>query len=126
MHQRLRNWMFSQPIKFLFVGALNTVFGYLVFASLIWSGLRYPYALFAATCLGILFNFKSLGVLVFNNNKNRLLLRFILLYVGLYLLNIALIYSFNLVCHNMYINGIAAMMLVALISFFCNKYFIFG
>ncbi|HSW70209.1 MAG TPA: GtrA family protein [Gammaproteobacteria bacterium] len=123
---KLQRWFFSQPVKFLFVGALNTLFGYLLFAGLIWAGLKYPYALLAATCLGILFNFKSLGVLVFNNGKNQLLLRFIVLYGVLYFINISLLYGLNLIFHNIYLNGIIAMLLVALISFFCNKHFIFG
>jgi putative flippase GtrA len=124
-NHRVLSWLSTQPIKFIFVGILNTIFGYLVFAGLLWTGLHYSYALFVATCLCVLFNFKSIGILVFNNRKNQLLLRFILLYATLYGVNIVLIYCLNFLYPNVYINGIIAIPFTALISFFGNKYFIF-
>ena len=41
-------------IKFLFVGGLNTIFGYSVFALLIFMGLYLSFVVIIATILGIL------------------------------------------------------------------------
>lgn len=115
----------NQAIKFLLVGILNTLFGYTVFAILIALGVYYALAMFSATCLGILFNFKSLGKLVFNNSNNKLLLKFVILYCFLYVFNIALIFCLDFFLHNLYLAGIISMLASAIVGYFCNKNFIF-
>ena len=67
-------------IKFLAVGVLNTLFGYGIFALLLFIGLHYAVASILATICGVLFNFKTTGTLVFNNNDNRLIFKFISVY----------------------------------------------
>ena len=56
-----------QGIRFLFVGAVNTVFSYGCYASFIYIGYNYALAAFFATCLGIIFNFNTTGRIVFKN-----------------------------------------------------------
>jgi putative flippase GtrA len=48
-----------QPIKFLVVGAVNTVFGYSCYAGLLFIGLHYSLAALFGTLLGIVFNYLS-------------------------------------------------------------------
>ena len=67
-------------IRFLIVGALNTVFGYGVFAGLILLDVWYPIAAAVATVLGVLFNFKTTGSFVFHSQDHSLLLRFVAVY----------------------------------------------
>ena len=67
-YQRL--WQSRFP-QFVLVGILNTAFGYGCFALFIYLGLHYTIAVLLGTCLGILFNFKTLGHLVFKNKQNR-------------------------------------------------------
>jgi len=74
--------------KFLVVGGLNTVVGYGLFAAFIIAGLGAPLALALATVLGVLFNFKSFGLLVFRNGDGRLLPRFVAVYAGQYVVNL--------------------------------------
>ena len=52
-------------IRFLGVGVLNTVFGYSVYAALIFAGLSYLIALFLSTIAGVVFNYFSFGRIVF-------------------------------------------------------------
>jgi putative flippase GtrA len=63
-------------VRFLLVGGLNTAFGYTVFAICILIGTPYPLAALISTVLGVLFNFKSYGTLVFASHDNRLIFRF--------------------------------------------------
>ena len=48
------DWCF---IKFIFVGCLNTLFGYGVFAICNFMGFHYTLSTLTATILGVLFNF---------------------------------------------------------------------
>lgn len=124
-YSKLRSMMDSQPIRFILVGGLNTVFGYTLFAILITAGLYYAYAMLLTTCIGVLVNFKFTGKLVFNNSDNRLLLKFIALYICIYFFNIILIHGLDLFLHNLYLSGIFSILASAVLSYFCNKNFIF-
>jgi len=74
--------------RFLLVGAINTLFGYFLYGSLILIGLNYKYAVLLATILGVLFNFQTTGKLVFGSKNNKLIFRFVLVYVVTFLLNV--------------------------------------
>jgi putative flippase GtrA len=75
-----RSLLANRFVRFLLVGGLNTVFGYGVFALFILMRAPYPVAALLATVLGILFNFKSYGTLVFGSRDNRLIFRFFFVY----------------------------------------------
>lgn len=57
---------FARPVRFLAVGAVNTAFGYLAYAALLWLGLHYAAAVVVGTVLGVMFNFMTTGTLVFD------------------------------------------------------------
>ena len=75
-------------VRFLLVGGINTVFGYSAFAILILLKVPYPIAAFFATVLGVLFNFKTYGTLVFQSHDNRLIFRFFAVYGICYLVGL--------------------------------------
>ncbi len=111
--------------KFILVGILNTLFGYLVFSLLISLGLHYYLAIFFASCLGTLFNFKTYGKLVFNNSKNTALWKFIFVYAIMYLLNIVIVKSLLYIDINIYIAGAIAIMITTICSYLLNKNWVF-
>src|SRR5574344_1640194 len=136
-------------IRFLFVGVLNTIVGYFLFLFFIWTGLVYPLALLFSQILGILFNYKTTGYMVFETKSNKLLIQFFLVYGVVYLINVAElyllqrsgIYEFILsrpylaFIHSLPINqtklssaiGQAIVVLPnAIITFILNKLFVFG
>lgn len=117
----------AQFIRFLFVGALNTAFGYSVYAAFIFLGLHYGMAVLFSTVLGILFNFKTIGVLVFKSHDNRLILRFFGVYGVVYVLNVSFLRLFLMLgSENMYINGLILVLPLALVSFILNRKFVFA
>ncbi len=119
--------MKRQLLSFLLVGILNTIFGYSLFVLFIYLGLYYPIAVLFSTILGVLFNFKTIGKLVFGSSDNCLIFRFILVYVITYLLNIFFFWLFKrLGFDNMYINGFVLLIPLAAVSFLLNKFFVFG
>jgi putative flippase GtrA len=80
-------------VRFLLVGGLNTVVGYLIFAALYALGTGYAGAAVGSTVLGAAFNFRSTGLLVFGSRDNRLLPRFLLVYTLQCAANIGLLRS---------------------------------
>lgn len=116
------DWLF---VKFLFVGVLNTLFGYFVFALLLFIGLHYSVAVVFSTVLGILFNFKTTGILVFKNNDNKLIFKFITVYAIICCINIALLKVAKLLNLNLYYAGLFLTFLMAIFAFVLNKNWVF-
>ena len=49
---------------------MNTLFGYSIFSILVFFKIHYSLALLIATILGVIFNFKTVGIIVFKDGKN--------------------------------------------------------
>src|SRR5665647_2063048 len=104
-------------IKFLFVGGLNTLFGYGMFALFIYFHLHYSIASLLATLLGVLFNFKTTGKLVFKSSDNRLIVRFFAVYGMVYLVNVLFLKGFSWFGLNYYIAGAILVLPLAALSY---------
>ena len=115
----------NRLIRFLLVGLVNTLFGYSIFVGLSLAGTSYYLSTLLATILGVLFNFKTIGKLVFKNHDNKLIFGFIAVYIAIYLLNIT---SLNLLLF-LGINVLTAQAVLilplALLSYSLNKIFVF-
>lgn len=85
--------------RFLTAGILNTAFGYVLFVAFRRGGLSNELALFLSTLCGVVFNFVTFGVHVFDNLSPRLFPRFLLVYGGVYFLNLALLKALILCLH---------------------------
>ncbi|WP_394756018.1 GtrA family protein [Rhodoferax sp.] len=112
-------------VRFVLVGILNTSVSYLIYALLLSVGVSYQMANLIALVIGILFSFKTQGHLVFNNRNNRLLGRFILSWIFIYLCVIFLIgriIDFGL---DAYTAGALALPFSAVLSYVIQKYFVF-
>lgn len=116
----------NQFIRFVLVGGLNTIFGYSIFALLVLTGLHYTLAVGVATVAGVLFNFKTTGMLVFRSADNRRIVRFVGVYLVVYALNIAVIRVATLFDIEVLLAGALAIVPVALLSYTMNRVFVFG
>ena len=110
--------------KFLFVGVLNTLFAYSVYAILITLGLKPNIALFFQYILGVLWNFKTTGIIVFNNHNNRLIFKFITSYVFTFAVN-SIALNITIKYLNSYIAQAILILPVALLSFLILKFWVF-
>lgn len=116
----------DQPfIRFLFVGGINTLFGYGLFAFFIYLNLHYSVASLLSTVIGVLFNFKTTGKLVFKSSDNRLIVRFFGVYGIVYVVNIMFLKGFNWLGLNLYIAGAILILPQAILSFMLNRKFVF-
>lgn len=135
-------------IRFLIVGVINTGFGYFLFLFFLWIGFHYSLALLFSQILGILFNYKTTGYIVFENKTNRLIFQFFIVYSIIYLINVGelfllkrtSIYEFILsqpylefiqslpIDNDKLSNAIGQAIVIlpnAIIGFFLNKIFVF-
>lgn len=115
----------QQIVRFIAVGVVNTLFGYSIYALLIYIGLNYMVAVLFATVAGVLFNFKTIGHFVFDSTDRSLLLKFIMVYGVVYGINIGLIRLFSQWSIDYYTAGLLAIVPCAAISFILNKRFVF-
>ena len=117
--------MRSKFIKFVVVGILNTLFGYSLFALFIYLKFHYSLAVLLSTVLGILFNFKTIGRLVFQSRNNRLIFRFAGVYCITYLLNVAALRVLDGLRVNMYVAGLLLLIPIAVVSFIMQSKYVF-
>jgi len=117
--------MEARFVRYIIVGGLNTLFGYSLFALFIFFHLHYTLAVLFATLLGILFNFKTTGKLVFNNSDNALLFRFVGVYIATYFINVACLKVFDIFKINMFLAGAFLILPLALFSFMLQRKFVF-
>lgn len=111
--------------RFGVVGVMNTLVGYGIFAALIHVHVAFYLACWLATMCGVLFNFKSIGALVFRNTDNSLIWRFIAVYSCLFIINVILLAIGKLFISNMYLNGAACTLICAILAYIFNSRWVF-
>lgn len=116
------DWLF---VKFILVGVLNTAFGYLAYALLLFLGLHYTLAVVLSTIAGVLFNFKTTGTIVFKNNNNKLIFKFVAVYAITTTLGIIILRMAELAGINLYLAGLVSTGICAIIAFLLNKNWVF-
>ncbi|WP_152395460.1 GtrA family protein [Paenibacillus guangzhouensis] len=116
--------MDNQFVKFIIVGVINTIFGYSVFSLFIFVGLHYTLASLLSTLVGILFNFKTTGRIVFKSSDNSLIIKFFITYGVTYLLNLALL-TFLKEFVSIYIAYAILILPMSMVSYILNKRFVF-
>lgn len=128
----LKSCLTPQFIRFVFVAALNTAFGWCVYALLLllmnYLELDKPFvwASLLGTIISVLFNFKTYGHIVFKNKSNKLIFKFILVYTFNYFLNIGGIALLEILGINNYLAGAITAVPVGLIGYILNKYFVYN
>ena len=115
-----------QFLRYLIVGALNTGFSYSVYALLLWLGLVYFVANLIALLAGIVFAFQTQGRFVFGNASRGLFPKYVLLWILVYLCNIALIKLFLVGGFDAYVAGALALPPIVLLSYLLQKYLVFN
>jgi len=118
-------WSFEQ-IRFIAVGILNTIFGYSVYALLIFLSVDYKVSIFIATMVGAVFNFFSIGQIVFYNKSISPLLLFFLAFSLIYIINVELMKALLSIWPHKYAGQALLLPALAALSFGLNKYFVFG
>jgi len=119
-----RFWQ-NEVIRFLFIGGLNTLFGYSAYFLLIYLGIDYKWSILLATILGALFNFFTTGRMVFKSFDNRLIYRFLILYGLIYCINVFIVRELRQHEINDYLAQAIALPLLVVVSYLLNKKLVF-
>lgn len=116
----------NEFVRFLFVGGINTLFGYGVFFLFEYLTRSDAVSLLMSNVLGIIFNFNTLGRLVFKSHHYKLLIKFFLVYGVIYVLNLICLKVFHHFGMNSNIGQAILVIPVALLSYLLNKIFVFN
>ena len=112
--------------KFLFVGFLNTIVSYLLYAFFVTIGLIPNLALFFQYILGVLWNFKTTGIIVFKNHDNKLIFKFIGTYIITFFINSLFLNILAIQLKlNEYLSQAILVLPVAVLSFLLFKFWVF-
>jgi putative flippase GtrA len=112
-------------VRFVLVGVVNTAFSYAIYVVLVYIGLNFALASLGSCVLGILFSFRTHGLLVFDNPAKHLLFRYVVSWSVLYLCNIGMIKLLLIVGFDAYIAGALAVPPTAVLSYAAKAYFVF-
>jgi len=115
----------SKFVRFILVGILNTVFGYLLYALFVLISVDFRVSLFLGTVITIVFNFGTYSRLVFKTNDNRLIFKFVLVYGLIFVLNEGLLIL--LVTHDVgeLVGQAMLVPVIAVTSFILNRLWVF-
>ena len=117
-----------QEIRFLFVGALNTIVGYGIYAILIFLNINYLLSNTISTILGVLHSYLWNRFFTFKSKEkaSKEFIKFISVYIVSYLMGMITLYCFKELLHiSPYLAGFINLFITTLISWFGHKYFSF-
>lgn len=114
-----------QLLRFVAVGVINTIFSYGIYSALLYLSIDFRLANLVALIIGILFSFKTQSSFVFFNRNNRLLGRFFIVWLGIYFINIGLIWYLMRLGLNPYSAGALAVPFSTGFSYLFQKRFVF-
>jgi putative flippase GtrA len=115
----------EQFFRFLCIGVINTVFGYCTYASLVILGVDYKISLTISTTLAVLFNYNTNGRFVFRNSGKKVLLKFILLNVIIYVFNQAFLITLVSFGMGKLVSQAVIIPVIIIITFLINKRWVF-
>ena len=109
----------------MLIGGVNTAFGFGSYALLIVMGMNYKWAIFISMIVNVLFNFVTIGRVVFRNSNNLLIIKFIGVYIIVYFANVFGVGYFMKLGLTSLIGGALCVVPVAILSYFLNKTLVF-
>lgn len=113
-------------LRFLVAVAVNTVFGYSIFALMILLHVHYAIAAFLSTICGVLFNFLTTGHFVFGNRRTSRLPRFFGVYAVSYVVGVLLLRLSEILRIDVLVAAAALALPMAAFSYTLNRLFVFG
>lgn len=115
----------QRALRFFVVGLLNTAFGYAIFYFIWRATLDSIVAAGVSTALGALFNFLSIGRLVFGSSDSRFLGRFIAVYAALFIVDALALRALEHFGADAALAQAALTPVLATLSYLLNRDFVF-
>lgn len=118
-----REW--KRLFRYYQAGVINMAFGYGLFAMFVWAGMEMYVAQIVSHVLGVAFNYFTYSRYTFAGQPGSRM-RFILSYVGNYVLNLATLALVATVVESPYVAGLIATIFVSVVNFFVLKRLVFS
>lgn len=118
-----REW--KRLFRYYQAGVINMAFGYGLFALFVWAGMDMYVAQIVSHVLGVAFNYFTYSRYTFAGQAGSRM-RFILSYVGNYVLNLATLALVATVVESPYVAGLIATIFVSVVNFFVLKRLVFS
>lgn len=118
-----REW--KRLFRYYQAGVINMAFGYGLFALFVWAGMDMYVAQIVSHVLGVAFNYFTYSRYTFAGQPGSRM-RFILSYVGNYVLNLATLALVATVVESPYVAGLIATIFVSVVNFFVLKRLVFS
>lgn len=112
-------------IKFLMVGGLNTLFGFVMYSLLAITELPTWLVLLGANFIGVMFNFFTTGGLVFQSLKLKKVPMFIIGYGIVFLLNLGFLYWLTPIFDSRILAMAAVVIPMAILTYFIQAKLVF-
>ena len=114
--------------KFFFVGASNSLLGYVFYVAMVKLGVDYKLALLISYVFGIFIGYFLSRYWTFASNKHRLsFIKYVVLYVGVFILNsLFLILSVDLLLLDPIFSQFFIIGIISLVSFVAQNNWVFG
>lgn len=123
---QLREMLSLEITKFIFIGIINTLIGFIAFSIFYFILNNETLSLFFAYILGILINFKTYSKYVFTSSDKQIFVNFIVIYLGTFLFNSFLLSLFiNEFAINPYFSQIILIIIVTPILYILQKKYVF-
>ncbi|WP_170848501.1 GtrA family protein [Devosia sp. YR412] len=121
---QIRDEVRTRGVRFILVGILNSAFGYAVYSACIYLGLGYFGASTTAMLLGIMFNYRTIGTLVFKRQAAPFW-RFAVSYLLVLGFTVLLLEASGRLGIDPYLAGLLAAVPSAGVSYFLQRQFVF-
>lgn len=114
-----------QPLKFVLAGAINTIWSYALYASLLYAGLGFGLASLLTIVGSVAVGFFTQGHFVFGGASARAVGRFVVVWVFIYAAYVWVVWLAEQSGINNYWGGLLATPMVAVLSYLLQRHFVF-
>ncbi|MDD8026474.1 MAG: GtrA family protein [Acidobacteriota bacterium] len=119
------NFIKLRLIRFALVGVVNTAFGFTLYAIFLFMGANYNLANFFALTLSVIVGFFAQMTFVFGRRDKFLFLRFVIVWVVMYFVNVTAIAQLIRSGFDAYSAGAIIAFPGAILSYFLQKLYVF-
>nr|WP_294847231.1 GtrA family protein [uncultured Sphingomonas sp.] len=105
-------------------GILNSMFGYGLFAALVWAGMNMFLAQVLAHIMGVLFNYFTFSRYAFAGHQTSRV-NFVLSYAVNYVVSVATLYLFSHIVASPYLAGLLTIVFVSAVNYLVLKRWVF-
>lgn len=116
---------YKRFLKFGIAGVINTIFSYILFALLVYFGVKYWVATILCYLIGLLFNYKTIEKIAFNDANKKSFKYFILIFIFQCGLNIGLLTMLLHMGINEYLAAWIVVIPLAIVGYVLNKKYVF-